>query len=462
MHEYRSARALRAQSPPAAYPAATAVPSRWAAKNVGGVLMVAAGALVAGVTALSTGHGQPYPPATRALNYGLSGCAAVIGLLLLHTRRERVPNWLLNTLPSVAAVMVCIPSTLDRTPGPLGPLLLTWPVAFAAAVLSPRAAWATMTVTVTAFAVLAAFSHGPDGLVMWVEVAVSSVVICWMVVGLQQQSVRLRETLANLARTDSLTGVVNRRGFDEVLEREQSRMQRGAAPMSLLLLDIDHFKAVNDSWGHQAGDDTLRRLGAVLQDCYRTMDVVGRVGGEEFAVLLPQCAAADARARAVQLCDTLRTETASWPHPITVSVGVATSPGPETSTGELAAAADAALYRAKNAGRDRVEQAPGRFGEPGGSGDADGSDGPDGSGDPDRSGTSDGPGGASGLGGSGGSGVSGASGEPGGLGGSGGPGMSGGPGTSGTSGEPGGPGGSGGPGRSSGWGRSNRWGGPGS
>jgi diguanylate cyclase (GGDEF)-like protein len=336
------------------------MPSRWEPKNVGGVLLLAAAALVSVVTALSVRYGQLFQPRTRALNYELSGVAAVIGLLLLCARAERVPRWLLNTLPSVAAVLVCIPSSLDRSPGPLGPLLLTWPVAFAAAVLSPRTAWVTTAVTALAFAVLSSFSNGSDGVVRWIEVTASNSVICWMVVGLQQQSLRLRETLAALARTDSLTGVANRRGFDEALEREHARMLRGASPMSLLLLDIDHFKVVNDSWGHQAGDDTLRRLGALLLRRYRAVDAVGRVGGEEFAVLLPQCAADDARVRGVELCEAVRSVTASWPHPITVSVGVATISGSGTGPDELAGAADAALYRAKEAGRDRVEQAPER------------------------------------------------------------------------------------------------------
>lgn len=354
MHEYRSARAQGPQTRPSVEPV---TPSRWAAKNVGGILLLAGAALTSGVTALTLVSGVPFQPRTRLVNYVLSGCAALIGLWLLRSRE--VPRRLLETLPPVAAVMVCIPSALDRTPSPLGPLLLTWPVTFAAAVLPPRAAWTTTGVTAAAFGILASLSRRSDGLILWVEVTVSVAVICWMVVGLQQQSVRLRETLAGLARTDPLTEVANRRGFDEALDRERARQQRTAAPLSLLLLDIDHFKVVNDSWGHQAGDETLRRLGRLLGARFRASDVVGRVGGEEFAVLLPDCAPPDAYGRAVDLCDAVRAETASWAHPITVSIGVATCTDPEISTDDLAAAADTALYAAKDAGRDRVEQAPG-------------------------------------------------------------------------------------------------------
>jgi diguanylate cyclase (GGDEF)-like protein len=232
-------------------------------------------------------------------------------------------------------------------------------VTFAAAVLSARVAWCTLGVTAAAFAILASVSIGVDGLTLWLEVTASITVICWMVVRLQGQSLRLREALADLARTDPLTGLVNRRGFDEAVEREHARHRRGGPAMSLLLVDIDHFKAVNDSWGHQAGDTVLRRLGSLLGGGFRAMDVVARIGGEEFAVLMPDCTRERAYRRAAELCDTVRTETRAWEHPITVSVGVGTSAGPDTTSDVLFAAADAALYAAKDAGRDRVAQAAG-------------------------------------------------------------------------------------------------------
>jgi len=333
-----------------------AEPYQWAAKNVGGGLLVAAAVLVSGITALSDLRHEAYPPTTRLLNYLLSAIAVIAGVVLLRMR-GRVPPWLINAIPSGAAIMVCIPTAVDKSPSPLGPLLLTWPVTFAAAVLSARVAWTTMGVVAVAFAVLASVSRGVDGLVLWLEVTSSITVICWMVVRLQRQSLRLRETLANLARTDPLTGLINRRGFDEALAREQSRHRRGGPPMSLLLVDIDHFKRVNDSWGHQAGDATLRRLGLLLAGRFRTMDVVGRIGGEEFAALIPDCDIDRALERAQELCDTVRTETEAWPHPITVSVGVATSPDVPLAPAELMAAADTALYAAKASGRDRVARA---------------------------------------------------------------------------------------------------------
>jgi diguanylate cyclase (GGDEF)-like protein len=326
---------------------------KWTARNVGGRLMISAGVLVSGITALSDLRHEPFEPTTRLLNYVLSAVAVLLGAVLLRAP-NRVPTWTIKVLPSVAAVMVCIPTAVDKSPSPLGPLLLTWPVGFAAAMLSARVAWITMGVVATSFAVLASVARGVDGVVLWVEVTASLTVMCLMVTRLQGQSNRLRAALANLARTDPLTELLNRRGFDEALAREHSRHVRGGPPMALLLVDIDHFKQVNDSWGHQAGDEALHQLGALLGDCFRTMDVVGRIGGEEFGVLIPDCGPDQAVRRAQELCDAVRTQTRDWRHPITVSVGVATSPDPKTTPEELYALADAGLYAAKAMGRDRV------------------------------------------------------------------------------------------------------------
>ena len=328
----------------------------WAVKNVGGGLLIAAAVLVSAITILTEVRHEPYAMNTSSLNYVLSALLGGLGLVLVRVRRP-LPAWLTNSLPSATALLICIPTSVDDSPAPLGPLLLTWPVTFSAAVLSARTAWVTMGVAAAAFAFLAAFSRGSDGVVLWIEVAASLTVVCWMVVRLQRQSLRLREALTNLARTDPLTGLLNRRGFDEVLVRECSRRTRGGAPMAVLLVDIDHFKRVNDRWGHQAGDSTLHDLGALLASRFRTMDTVGRIGGEEFAVLIPDCAATLALETAQRLCDNVREETRAWAHPITVSVGIATSSGSLATPSQLLAAADAALYAAKAAGRDRVELA---------------------------------------------------------------------------------------------------------
>jgi diguanylate cyclase (GGDEF)-like protein len=169
---------------------------------------------------------------------------------------------------------------------------------------------------------------------------------------LAARNVRLIEEVTRLAHSDPLTGLANRRAFDLVYERETARRQRTLEPLSLVLLDIDHFKQVNDEHGHDAGDEVLRHVGTRLPEAARPTDLCVRMGGEEFAVLLPGCAPI----QAMQIAERLRAAIAGdAPLPITASAGVATLGVHVDAPADLLPAADEALYRAKHAGRDRVE-----------------------------------------------------------------------------------------------------------
>ena len=155
-----------------------------------------------------------------------------------------------------------------------------------------------------------------------------------------------------LARHDGLTGLYNRQEFDAALDREFSRAQRTGAPLSLVLLDVDHFKAVNDTHGHQRGDDVLREVGAGLEQITRREDVAARYGGEEFVVLLPGVAGVGGSAFGERV--RLRLHDGVETVPITVSVGVACYPENALDLDRLVGCADAALYEAKRSGRNRV------------------------------------------------------------------------------------------------------------
>ena len=172
---------------------------------------------------------------------------------------------------------------------------------------------------------------------------------------------RVNEELLQLSSVDSLTGLANRRVFDQTLRLECARLKRTGSAFSLLMLDIDHFKALNDSEGHQRGDEFLKLVGAELKRAVkRQTDFAARYGGEEFAMILPETGAAGA----AHLAELLRFAIASLelPHPaspvapfLTVSVGVATATLEwPSSPEELVAAADQALYGAKKSGRNRV------------------------------------------------------------------------------------------------------------
>jgi diguanylate cyclase (GGDEF)-like protein len=170
--------------------------------------------------------------------------------------------------------------------------------------------------------------------------------------------------LEALATTDALTAMGNRRHFDLALRREWRRAVRGVEPISLLLLDLDHFKTLNDSLGHPAGDECLRRVGACIQGAVRRPeDVPTRIGGEEFAVVLPNTDAIAARHMAERVRDAVAG--LRIPHPasaggfVTVSVGAATALPDETvSAALLIQQADEALYRAKAFGRNCTVAAP--------------------------------------------------------------------------------------------------------
>ncbi|HEX2199661.1 MAG TPA: diguanylate cyclase [Burkholderiales bacterium] len=160
------------------------------------------------------------------------------------------------------------------------------------------------------------------------------------------------ERLAHLAAVDPLTGVGNRRLFDQALAVEMGRARRYAEPLSLVLADLDHFKRVNDTRGHAAGDEVLREVGRALRECARGADVVARYGGEEFAIILPHTTLA----QALRFAERARRAISGLPAGVTASFGAAQL-GPQDEAAQLAAAADAALYRAKAEGRDRVRAA---------------------------------------------------------------------------------------------------------
>ena len=178
----------------------------------------------------------------------------------------------------------------------------------------------------------------------------------------EEERMRLHRELEQLSLTDGLTGIANRRMFDQRLKKEWSESRRNGSPLSLVVLDLDHFKQFNDAHGHVAGDDCLRRVAALLRGvAQRPRDVVARFGGEEFILLLPDTDAAAALALARQCME--RLAALGIPHGapeagpvVTASLGVGTATA--ASAGEASdfiAAVDARLYAAKRGGRNRIE-----------------------------------------------------------------------------------------------------------
>ncbi len=171
------------------------------------------------------------------------------------------------------------------------------------------------------------------------------------------------DALVEMSSRDALTALANRRAFELALAREVDRVARSGEPALLLALDIDHFKKVNDTWGHGAGDLVLKAVAATLQDCVRPMDLVARLGGEEFAVILPNCGTAFGQAVAERVrrrVERLMVDIAPGQQvQVTISIGGAFAPQWVRSTPTLwVERADQQLYRAKDQGRNLVCMEP--------------------------------------------------------------------------------------------------------
>lgn len=182
-----------------------------------------------------------------------------------------------------------------------------------------------------------------------------------------QTAVALRNTallteVEYLATRDGLTRLANRRVFEETLEREVARSYRRRVPLSLVVLDVDYFKHVNDTAGHQTGDAVLREIGRTLVRHTKDSDLAARYGGDEFVALLPDCTGVDALRVAERLRAAVVRDVAAAP--VTVSAGAAETPANAGDGERLVAAADAALYAAKRDGRNRSVLSD-RIAEPG-------------------------------------------------------------------------------------------------
>jgi diguanylate cyclase (GGDEF)-like protein len=223
----------------------------------------------------------------------------------------------------------------------------------------------TVSVLVTGGLTLLARIPAP---MFWVNVGIGTCVpamvappIAWLVATLMLEVDKAREIAEHLAITDPLTGVFNRRQFQTLAENEFARAARLQLPTTVLLIDIDRFKSVNDIFGHAVGDEVIRAVARACIQELRPYDIFARYGGEEFVVLLPETGRDAAAAVAERLrlsvtavCLTVAAEKSVTP---TISVGVATQNSSVCSLSLLLTVADFAMYRAKNDGRNRVHVA---------------------------------------------------------------------------------------------------------
>jgi diguanylate cyclase (GGDEF)-like protein len=189
--------------------------------------------------------------------------------------------------------------------------------------------------------------------VRWAITVLTTIVICTLVALLRARVDALVDRLAGTARTDPLTGLRNRRAYDELMCLEIARAERSGQPLALVLGDLDNFKTVNDRFGHPAGDEVLQRVAAVLQHGERRIDAAVRLGGEEFALVLPNTDSEGGYLVAERMRHGIRSAFVADEVPVTMSFGVASYPDHANDAADLFEAADRALLTAKKTGRDR-------------------------------------------------------------------------------------------------------------
>jgi diguanylate cyclase (GGDEF)-like protein len=285
----------------------------------------------------------------------LPAAAALVVVTLILLAGPRLPLLALKALGPLGAALIAYAIATTPAGEGNGELLYIWPVLwmayfFGRVETAVIVAWIAVAEGVALVASDGVFDR-------WLDVVVSIGIVAGVVQALTERNRRLLDRLAAEARFDQLTGVFNRRGFDEQAPGELERVKREGTWLAVVTFDIDGFKRVNDEWGHKIGDRVLTHLGAVLRAETRAVDLVARLGGEEFVALLPR---ADVP-QALGYAERVRSRFAVADDPdqprVTVSAGVAAAVAPETLE-ELVHAADIALYKAKRSGRDRavVEQ----------------------------------------------------------------------------------------------------------
>jgi diguanylate cyclase (GGDEF)-like protein len=310
------------------------------AARVGGLLYVAA-SVIAGVLTIA----DPAYANDDGRVLAMSAFAAVLGALFL-VLSDRAPRWLVYAMPPLGGLTLCLGMVFDHNIVIGGEVLLTWPLL--AAYMMPN--WVivcTLLVILATFPPIALWILGSAGITPSITMTVTLVITVLVLGTLRRRNRRLVDALHRQAMTDGLTGLPNRRAFTEAVAALD-------ASYALAVIDVDHFKRVNDTAGHAAGDEVLRALSSLMADRVRADDMVARLGGEEFVAVFPGCTGDEALSAAEALRQAVHDAARDWAHPITISVGVSCRPDDATDVDGLLAAADAALYRAKQAGRNRV------------------------------------------------------------------------------------------------------------
>jgi diguanylate cyclase (GGDEF)-like protein len=318
------------------------------ARTFGTLFLV--GAVVGGVSLLVADQGNR----NDAVLGAISAVSFTIGVAMFIVYR-RTPMWVFQVATAIGSVMLAAATAGGSTGAEGGyAVFYVWVVLLAFLFFSfPAAVGQTVLAAVAYSAVLIARDTEFAFNYILGLVAVSGA--AGAIVGLLRERVEgLAMNLASQAHTDPLTAIANRRSFEGRFDFELMVADEAHTSLSLVICDLDRFKAVNDVLGHGEGDHALRLAASSIVGAVRSVDVVFRLGGEEFAVLLPHTDGLEAYAVAERIRAAVRESFDGYQVPLTISCGVATRPTGGVSRKELMRTADKALYRAKRAGRDRT------------------------------------------------------------------------------------------------------------
>jgi diguanylate cyclase (GGDEF)-like protein len=285
---------------------------------------------------------------------------ALVGMLLAPTVASK--PWCVTysvAWTALSAFGVALVAVLDGGMNSPILMLLFLPLIFGTLMFTPRAAGICGLAAVASLGLVALIGHGvanSPGRAFLLFAAVTGASVLTVVAAInrtriEEHEAQLQAALANMAAIDELTGCAVRRVLRQRMEEEIARSVRGHSPLSLLMIDVDEFKAINDTYGHVVGDHVLASIGAVLRRTGRAFDVVSRLGGDEFALLLPETDVPSA----VSVAERIRNDLpAAVEVPVTLSIGVGGLDPSMASVEHLLDAADFALYQVKRAGRDAI------------------------------------------------------------------------------------------------------------
>ena len=326
-----------------------------AASRYGGTMFVCAGAL--GLLSLALPNAKDLVPLVAIASSLGALFIGVVGIVF-RRRLGAVGVCALSVVAIACISIFALYGHREMTADSILPAIgfYLWLVLFAGYFFPRRTALALITATAaaaTSVVIVGGLSVSPG---TWFVMLSAFCLAGFVVSYLRHRLSRLLSILARAARVDPLTNVLNRGGFEERFAQEIERARRGSRPLTLLIADIDNFKAINDRFGHATGDRVLQGVAEVLSRSTRASDVVARLGGEEFGVLLPE-AECDV---GIEIAERIRHELIETPSVdggpsmVTVSIGVASFPDDGSCGESLFRVADAAVYAAKDLGRDRV------------------------------------------------------------------------------------------------------------